>query len=215
MRLETAKGIYKDKATRSDIIEAFQDDEGRGKFIILSWSNQDYIQAVGEGDGPYSMECGEGDEGGHLQCSEELSKAEVESIFLKYFEGDESWRRAFGWSQPGTGGSQDRCSMVPLVCSILGLVPVAITLMVFIPLILKPAAPGGCMPGLGEAVVLLFVGGPALLVTVVLLIISIASGMKSLERRGAKGKSLVKFAIALGISELLIVIVFLGFFLSQ
>jgi hypothetical protein len=97
MKLETAERIYKDNVTKSDIIQAFQDDEGRGEFIILSQSDQVYIQAGGKDYGPYSLEYRDGDDYHHFQCSRELSKPEVESVFIKYFEGDESWKATLEW----------------------------------------------------------------------------------------------------------------------
>ena len=97
MELETAEGIVNKNVVKSDIIQAFQSDEGRGEFIILSRSSQVYIQASGEGFGPYRLEYRDGDDDHHFQCSRELSKPEVESAFMKYFEGDELWKTTLEW----------------------------------------------------------------------------------------------------------------------
>ncbi|MHC4740991.1 MAG: hypothetical protein ACYS8Z_03715 [Planctomycetota bacterium] len=219
MRLETAKGIYKDKATKSDIMEIFQDDEGRGDLINLSLGSEDYIQATGEGDGPYRVEYREGDEEHHFQCSQELSKSEVESIFLKYFAGDESWRRAVrwtqlggGWAELGMGEEQDRCSGVPFACSI---VPIILAVGVGLAGLIYPEAPrdstSGCSPLVFSKQ---FVGFfLVFLVTGPLGLISIFSGKSALKKPAAKGRALVEVAIGLGVLEVTVVIAVVGYVL--
>ena len=97
MKLETAEKIHKDNATRSDIVQAFEDDKGRGEFIILSQSEQVFIQAAGEDHGPYTLEYREGDDDRHFRCSQEPAKPQVEEAFIKYLEGDESWKTSREW----------------------------------------------------------------------------------------------------------------------
>jgi hypothetical protein len=97
MELETEGGMYSGIAEESDIIEAFQDDKKRGEFIILSKSEQVYIQAAGEGFGPYTLECRDGDEDNHFQCTREMSKSEVQSVFIEYLKGDRSWMTNLEW----------------------------------------------------------------------------------------------------------------------
>ena len=55
MKLETAEAIERDNVTEQQVHEVFQDDQQRGDFIILSQQPQVYIQASGEGDGPFSL----------------------------------------------------------------------------------------------------------------------------------------------------------------
>ena len=98
MRLETEGGVRKKEVLESDIVQAFQNDEKRGEFIILSQDDEVYIQAAGEGFGPYCLEYRDGDADHHFQCSRELSRAEVQSAFIGYFEGDESWKTTLEWT---------------------------------------------------------------------------------------------------------------------
>ncbi|MHC4088323.1 MAG: hypothetical protein ACYSWZ_21155, partial [Planctomycetota bacterium] len=83
----------------SDIIKAFQDDKSRGEFIILSQSKQVYIQAAGEGYGPYSLEYRDGDEYHHFQCSQELPKPQVQAAFIEYLKGGRSWLTDLEWKR--------------------------------------------------------------------------------------------------------------------
>jgi hypothetical protein len=100
MKLETAQTLASDDVTEEELIQAFRDDAGRGEFIILGQSDQVYIQASGEADKAFVMEYREGDDAHHFQCSRDLSKSDVQSAFLKYLRGDESWKRDFEWTQP-------------------------------------------------------------------------------------------------------------------
>ncbi len=99
MKLETAERISSDNVTEEELSNAFQDDSGRGEFIILSQSEQVYIQASGEYDDPYAMEYREGDDDHHFQCTHDLSKENVQSAFMKYLKGDNSWKSDFEWKQ--------------------------------------------------------------------------------------------------------------------
>ena len=97
MELQTQGGMYSGIADEPDIIRAFEDDEKRGEFIILSQGEEVYIQAAGEGFGPYTLEYRDGDEDNHFQCTRELSKPEVQSAFIGYLKGDPSWKSNLEW----------------------------------------------------------------------------------------------------------------------
>lgn len=84
--------------TEEAILKAFSDDDGRGSFIILSESDQTFIQAAGTGNGPYALEYRDGDETRHYQCLRDLKRSEVQSAFLKYLRRDSSWKTDFQWS---------------------------------------------------------------------------------------------------------------------
>jgi len=101
MKLECAKTISLPNATETDIRKAFADDNGRGEFIILRESDQFYIQAAGENDGPYILEYREGGGDRHYRCTRgmDMNKSEVESAFVKYLKGDMSWKTDFQWEQ--------------------------------------------------------------------------------------------------------------------
>ena len=97
MKLETAQRIGSEDVSEEELNSAFQDDQGRGEFIILSQSDDAYIQAAGESDDPYTLEYRDG--GQQYQCVKEVSKEAVQSVFLKYLKGDSSWKSDFEWKQ--------------------------------------------------------------------------------------------------------------------
>jgi len=97
MRLECAESISSAATTEADIRNAFADDRGRGEFIILSESDEVFIQASGEDDGPYALEYREGSSDRHFRCTRDLTKAEVEDAFLKYLNRDAGWETDFPW----------------------------------------------------------------------------------------------------------------------
>lgn len=99
MNLECAKSIASSNATEADILNAFADDAGRGEYIILSQSEQVYMQACGEGDGPYTLEYRQGSQDRHYQCPLDLTKSQVKTAFLKYLDGDTSWQHDHEWQQ--------------------------------------------------------------------------------------------------------------------
>lgn len=95
--LECAQAISSADATEADIRNAFADDRGRGEFIILSESDEVFLQASGEDDGPYVLEYREGSSDRHFRCTRGLTKAEVEDAFLKYLHRDPGWKNDFPW----------------------------------------------------------------------------------------------------------------------
>jgi hypothetical protein len=99
VKLETAGNISSASVTEDDIRKALDDDTGRGEFIILSDSDQVYIQAGGEGSGPFSLEFRTGDADHHFQCLREVSKQEVEAAFLKYLKRDASLKDDLPWQK--------------------------------------------------------------------------------------------------------------------
>lgn len=99
MKLDTGGHIHSANVSEEDLIRTFDNDHGRGDFIILSLGSQVYLQASGKGEGPYQMEYREGDENHHFTCTEELSKDKVKKSFLKYLEGDSSWKVDHCWEQ--------------------------------------------------------------------------------------------------------------------
>jgi hypothetical protein len=99
MKLETAERISSNNVTEQELINAFQDDSGRGEYIILSKGEQFYIQAFGINNDSYVMEYREGDGDHHFECVHELSKADVQLAFIKYLKEDDSWKTDFKWSQ--------------------------------------------------------------------------------------------------------------------
>jgi hypothetical protein len=99
MKLECGGSVGRADVSGEDIIRAFADDAGRGEFIILSQSDQVYIQAYGEGDDPFLVEYREGDAQHHFHSVEDHPKDVVQSLFLKYLDQDDSWKTDIEWEQ--------------------------------------------------------------------------------------------------------------------
>lgn len=97
MKLETAARIGSKNVTEEELANAFQDDQGRGEFMILSQTEQVYIQASGELEGPYVIEYREGDADRHFHCVHEVLKQQVQELFMKYLKGDSSWKTDVEW----------------------------------------------------------------------------------------------------------------------
>ena len=113
MKLETGARISSRDVTEEELVNAFEDDVGRGELIILSQAEEVFIQAAGEGDEPYLLEYREGDEDYHFQCARKVPKASVQSAFIKYLRGDESWKTDFEWKPlqevpPEKGSSENK-----------------------------------------------------------------------------------------------------------
>ena len=106
MQLETASGSSCDSVTEADLVSLFDREWGADEFAILAQEGEVYIQAAGEGDGPYVLEYRDGDEGSHFECARTLSKAEVRSAFMKYLKGDGSWKSDFEWTRQGFGSGK-------------------------------------------------------------------------------------------------------------
>jgi len=85
--------------SETELVQAFQDDAGRGEFIILSQSEQVYLQAGGEEEGPYDLEYRDGDGEHHFRCKTNVSKSEVQAAFVKYLRSDPSWKTDFEWER--------------------------------------------------------------------------------------------------------------------
>ena len=97
MDLECAGGISANPVTQMDIERAFDDDKGRGEYIILSQNPDTFMQAAGEGNGPYVLEYRDGEIPAHFQCTMKLVKAQVRDAFIKYFNGDPTWETSYEW----------------------------------------------------------------------------------------------------------------------
>lgn len=101
MKLEHELGTRSSDATEEDIRAIFADDAGRGSFVILSESDQVFMQAAGEGGGPFTLEYRDGDEKRHYHCLRTVGKSVAETAFLKYLQGDATWKTDFRWKPLG------------------------------------------------------------------------------------------------------------------
>jgi len=102
MKLETAGHISSANVTNEELIHAFQDDTGRGDFIILIQNDQVFIQAASKYGDPCifdSVEYYEGNDNLPFQSTQEVSKETVQAIFTKYLNGDISWKKDIEWKK--------------------------------------------------------------------------------------------------------------------
>ena len=99
MKLETAESLELDQVTEQQLRDVFADDKGRGEFVILSVKPDVYMQAGGEGDGPYALEYRDGNADHHFSAGNAFRKADVLRAFLSYLAGDNRWRSEFSWQK--------------------------------------------------------------------------------------------------------------------
>jgi hypothetical protein len=69
MRLETAERFHRTKVKLSDIEDVFseKEDKDRGEFVILRDDRGGFVQAAGEGDGPFMVEWKNAVDGAHYR----------------------------------------------------------------------------------------------------------------------------------------------------
>lgn len=95
--LECAESFSSSDASDADIRRAFDDDRIRGEYIILTSPDGSYIQASGEGDGPYALEYRNAGDTANFRADAELSKQQVRDAFLQFLRGEEAWRTSRQW----------------------------------------------------------------------------------------------------------------------
>jgi hypothetical protein len=101
-------------ATEADLHHAFDDDNARGGHIIFAAPDETYIQAAGEGDGPYVMEYRTAGDTANYHADRQLSKEEVRAAFVQFFRGDSTWRTSRQWKREENTG----CMSVILFCAL-------------------------------------------------------------------------------------------------
>lgn len=97
MKLETAGSRGFPDVSEQQLRKTFDDDDGRGEFIILSQNPDTYMQASGYADGPYCLEYRDGDGDHHFSAGGEFRKEDILRAFLWYLAGDARWRAEFTW----------------------------------------------------------------------------------------------------------------------
>lgn len=101
-----------ENATEDDIRRIFEDEALRGEFVTLAREDEFYIQAAGEGDGPYTLEYRDGSEQKHFQAKGDATKEQVLRAFLQYRRGSSEWKRDFTWEVISSGGGGKGCVVV-------------------------------------------------------------------------------------------------------
>ena len=97
MTLETEASGQISNVTEHQLRQIFEDAEGIGEFVILSQGPETYIQAAGDGDGPYCLEYRDGGADRHFEASGDFTKKDVQKAFLWYLAGDPRWQTGFSW----------------------------------------------------------------------------------------------------------------------
>lgn len=109
---------------------------------------------------------------------------------------------------------RNRWSKAAFICS---LVPILVTVVcagLCLPIFLNPPS-RGCFSGLEEAFFILFCGFIIVVVTMPLGIISVVSGIIAVKKPEARGKTLARVAVVLGVLEIVTVTGCLFWFVSQ
>lgn len=102
-KIECAESLSSSEATEADVHRAFDHDELRGEYIILTAPNGDFIQAAGEGDGPYALEHRTAATDEHICAVANCTREAVRQAFLAFLRGDESWRTSREWKPLAQG----------------------------------------------------------------------------------------------------------------
>jgi hypothetical protein len=121
--LEGAQRFHAPDATEPDIHKAFDDDEARGEFIILTGLDGSFIQAAGEEEGPYALEISDAKTGEHLRVQGELTKKQAREAFLQFYRGDPALRTAWRWEKVPDPGFLGGPVAIALIVAALVLAP--------------------------------------------------------------------------------------------
>lgn len=93
MKLELESGAIIDPVAVADL-ERIEDEE----FAILSQTEFTYLQCACDGPDEYILEYQEGSVAEHFAASDApFTFAEIHAAFVKYLEGDPSWKQDFQW----------------------------------------------------------------------------------------------------------------------
>jgi hypothetical protein len=105
MKLQTARKSYPD-ATDQDVEAVFADDELRGEYVVLTAEGGSYIQAAGEGEGPYQLEYRDAEVRKQFQAAQPPEKTDVRGAFLDFLRGGSTWRER-EWKEIEVRGFRD------------------------------------------------------------------------------------------------------------
>ena len=97
MNLNTGAAVHKQRVTRKDIQDAFEDDLLRGDSIILHTDDNNFLQALGKGDGPYLLQYGDRASAKQYQAVERPAKEQIKEAFLAFLAGDTTWPTTYHW----------------------------------------------------------------------------------------------------------------------
>ena len=92
------EGIALEGVTEAQLGEALAAlSRGEIEYVILE-SGDEFVQAAGEGAGPYALQFNPASGDGLLEVPGGVGDAAMRAALLAYRRGDTSWRRPFQWS---------------------------------------------------------------------------------------------------------------------
>lgn len=101
MDIQSQAGITIWNAHEADLRDAFANDKARGSFIILSVSNDTFIQSSNDANGNFDLEYRTHRSRDNFRAVGTFDKATILDAFLKYFNNDKTWRNDFTWEPLG------------------------------------------------------------------------------------------------------------------
>lgn len=101
MKIETEKGIIYENASKSDLLNLFNNDRFK-EFVILFNQDNYFIQTSKIKNDSFVVEyCCRNDDGSDVQFQSVnyLSRAETLDTFIKYLGDDHSWLNRYEWKK--------------------------------------------------------------------------------------------------------------------
>lgn len=87
-----------DSVTDAQLVEAIAAMErGDVEYVILD-NGAEFIQAAGDGDGPYALQFSPASGDAMEQAHGGVDASTVRAVLLAYLRGDAAWRSACAWS---------------------------------------------------------------------------------------------------------------------
>jgi hypothetical protein len=100
MHLETGSGSSTASPSAAEIDAALAALSGDDDFLILSYNEQTYLQAMGAPGPGFLVEYRDGSEDSHFQSVQsDVPLAVAQEIFRLYAEGDGAWRSRIEWKR--------------------------------------------------------------------------------------------------------------------
>lgn len=119
MELQSGGAVASEAVTEEELQQAFSEemDGARGEFLILADEGGGFIQAAGEGDGPYVLEYRDPEQEKNCCARQEVGRDEARAAFIDYLRGGTQWREAHEWEELGAS----RAGCLTLVAATAGL----------------------------------------------------------------------------------------------
>ena len=91
------EGVAIEDVAEGQLVEALSAlSRGEIEYVILE-EGDEFVQAAGEGTGPYALQCNPAGGAGLQDVPGGVSEAAMREALLAYRRGEAGWRRAFQW----------------------------------------------------------------------------------------------------------------------